>query len=283
MTFRLPSLLLCALAGRAMAAPSAPFSPANIASEATNLTLVWHDEFDGPTGAAPDPIKWVYDLGASGWGNHELEEYTGSRQNSAMNGKGQLVITARKDAAGRYTSARLKTQGTFSFQYGRIEARIKVPKGQGIWPAFWMLGEGVEEEGWPACGEIDIMENIGKEPRIIHGSVHGPGYSGGQAITAQTELAVPGTLADDFHVYALDWSPNRLEFSLDGKIYQTVTPASMPPNSKWVFNQHLFLLLNVAVGGDWPGNPDATTQFPQEMLVDYVRFYNSVSVKGSKR
>jgi beta-glucanase (GH16 family) len=163
-----------------------------------------------------------------------------------------------------------------------VEARIKIPKGRGIWPAFWMLGEGADKEGWPACGEIDIMENIGKEPRIIHGSVHGPGYSGGQDITAQIELPVPGALADDFHVYALDWSPDRLVFSFDGRVYQTVRHTSLPPNGEWVFDKQMFLLLNVAVGGDWPGNPDATTRFPEEMVVDYVRVYQAAAITGGK-
>ncbi len=243
--------------------------------EGKKLMLVWQDEFEGPAGSAPDASKWSYDLGATGWGNQELENYTNARQNSELNGEGQLVITARREASGGYTSARLKTEGKFAFTYGRVEARIRVPKGQGIWPAFWMLGEDIKTVGWPAGGEIDIMENIGKEPQVNHGSVHGPGYSGGSAITSQVKLPRTAALGDDFHVYGLNWSPNRLEFSFDGQVYETVTPAALPPNQKWIFDKPMFLLLNVAVGGQWPGNPDQTTEFPQKMLVDYVRVYRA--------
>ncbi len=252
--------------------PAGP-SQAKSLSDAKKLTLVWQDEFEGPAGTAPNPSNWTYDLGANGWGNQELENYTDSRENAALNGQGQLAITARRGSSGGYTSARLKTQGKFSFTYGRVEARIRAPKGQGIWPAFWMLGDDVTTVGWPACGELDIMENIGKEPRINHGSVHGPGYSGGHDITAQIEPPGTAALADDFHVYGLDWSPNRLEFFFDGQVYHTVTPAALPANKKWVFDKPMFVLLDLAVGGMWPGNPDQTTEFPQTMLVDYVRVY----------
>jgi beta-glucanase (GH16 family) len=234
----------------------------------------WSDEFDGPAGAAPDPAKWVYDLGAGGWGNKELESYTDSRANSYLDGEGHLVIKALRTAPGKFTSARLKTQGKFSFTYGRVEARIKIPYGQGIWPAFWMLGDDIKSKGWPDGGEIDIMENIGREPDMIHGTVHGPGYSGAHGIGKEFQIA-SGRFADDYHVYAIEWTPDRIAFLVDGKTYHTVTPASLPAGAKWVYGHPFHLILNVAVGGEWPHDPDSTSVFPQEMLVDYVRVYES--------
>jgi beta-glucanase (GH16 family) len=238
-------------------------------------TLVWSDEFEGPAGAAPDATHWTYDLGAGGWGNQELETYTAARDNSYLDGAGNLVIEVRQPAPGQYTSARLKTQTKFAIEYGRIEARIKLPAGQGIWPAFWMLGANIPDVGWPRCGEIDIMENIGREPSTIHGTVHGPDYSGQHGIGQSYTLPDGQRFADDYHVFAIDWSPNAIQFSVDTNLYQTVTPAALPQGAAWAFDHSFFLLLNVATGGSWPGNPDATTQFPQKMLVDYVRVYKS--------
>ena len=166
--------------------------------------LEWADEFDGPANSAPDPSKWTRDLGQSGWGNKELENYTNSTENAFLDGAGHLVIQAMRAGEGGYTSARLKTQGLASFTYGRIEARMRIPYGQGIWPAFWMLGEDIKTNGWPRSGEIDIMENIGKEPATVHGTVHGPGYSGGKGIGRPYQLAA-GRFADAFHVYAVIW------------------------------------------------------------------------------
>jgi len=245
-----------------------PAAPAGAASP--YWTLVWSDEFDGPAGSAPDTTKWMHDLGASGWGNQELENYTDSRDNSYLDGSGNLVIEARQPSPGHYTSARLKTQTKFAVEYGKIEARIKLPAGQGIWPAFWMLGAG---GGWPQSGEIDIMENIGREPAIVHGTVHGPGYSGGKGITESYTLPDNQRFAADYHVFAAEWSQNSIQFFVDGHLYHTVTPASLPKDTTWVFDHPFFLLLNVAVGGSWPGDPDATSSFPQKMLVDYVRVY----------
>src|SRR5580692_4480799 len=185
----------------------------------TRWKLVWSDEFNGAAGAAPDSSKWVYDLGASGWGNQELETYTDSRENSFLDGKGHLVIRALRISDGKYTSARLKTGGKFSTQYGRIEARIKLPRGQGIWPAFWMLGADVGETPWPASGEIDIMENIGKEPALVHGTIHGPGYSGEHGIGAPFGLPGDQRVADDFHLYAVEWEPNAIRFYVDEHLY----------------------------------------------------------------
>jgi beta-glucanase (GH16 family) len=238
--------------------------------------VVWSDEFFGPAGSLPDPARWTYDLGRgqNGWGNNELEEYTIRPENVSLDGDGHLVIRAIKEADGRYTSTRLKTQGLFEVRHGRIEARMKLPFGQGIWPAFWMLGADIGTAGWPRCGEIDIMENIGKEPSVVHGTVHGPGYSGGSGISSQTALAT-ARFGDDFHVFGVDWSPNLIEFFLDGKSYGQVTPARLPGGAAWVFDHPFFLLINLAVGGNWPGNPDPTTTFPQTLTVDWVRVYRT--------
>jgi beta-glucanase (GH16 family) len=236
-------------------------------------TPVWTDEFDGPAGSAPEASKWVFDLGATGWGNAEKQEYTNRRDNSFLDGKGHLVIRAVREGPDRYTSARLTTNGKYLVKYGRIEGRMKLPYGQGIWPAFWMLGEGFPQYPWPQCGEIDIMENIGKEPTIVHGTLHGPGYSGAKSIGGQLPLAGGGRYADDFHVYAVDWREDRIQFFVDGKRYHEVSKATLPPGGEWVFTRPHFLLLNLAVGGHWPGYPDATTTFPQELVVDWVRVY----------
>lgn len=232
--------------------------------------VIWSDEFNGAAGTPVDSTKWTFDLGGGGWGNQELEVYTNSTDNVYQDGKGNLVIQALKTASGGYTSARIKTQGKFDFTYGKVEARIKIPYGQGLWPAFWMLGNDISKVSWPACGEIDIMENIGKEPAIIHGTVHGPGYSGGNGIGGPTNLP-SGRFADDYHVYGVQWSETSVAFYLDGNKYFEVTPAKLPAGANWVYQHPFFLLLNVAVGGGWPGNPDTTTVFPQQMLVDWVR------------
>jgi beta-glucanase (GH16 family) len=227
----------------------------------------------------PDPAKWTYDIGGTGWGNHELEYYTNRSENARIE-KGNLVITAREEsfksadgAAHRYTSARLKTQGVFSQTYGRFEARIKIPEGQGIWPAFWMLGADIQSAGWPKCGEIDIMENIGKEPGINHGSLHGPSTGYTSDLTATFSLPSGQSYSTDFHLYAAEWEPDLVRFHVDSNLYATFNSSQWPAGGTWVFHHPFFILLNVAVGGDWPGSPDATTKFPQTMLVDYVRVY----------
>jgi beta-glucanase (GH16 family) len=249
----------------------------------TKWKLVWSDEFNGPTGSRVDSSKWVFDLGGKGWGNQELESYTNRPQNVYLQ-DGNLVIQARQenytgpDGVNRnYTSARLKTAGNFSQTYGRFEARIKIPFGQGLWPAFWMLGDDTGKIGWPNAGEIDIMENIGKEPSTVHGTIHGPGYSGDGGIGAPFTLPGNRRFADDFHIYAIEWEPDTIRFYVDNELYATRTPSNLPARHKWVYNRPFFLLLNVAVGGNWPGNPDATTIFPQTMLVDYVRVYQQSS------
>jgi beta-glucanase (GH16 family) len=243
-------------------------------------TLAWNDEFNGADNSPVDSSKWVLESGGNGWGNDELEYYTTRPQNSFQH-DGNLVIKVLEEkyvgaegVSRNYTSARMKTRGKFSQTYGRFEARIKIPRGQGIWPAFWMLGDDVEKDGWPACGEIDIMENIGKEPAMVHGTIHGPGYSGAGGIGGPYAFPADARVADDFHVFAVEWEPKAIRFYVDDHLYTTRTPADLPKGTKWVYDHPFFLLLNVAVGGGWPGNPDASTIFPQTMLVDYVRVYN---------
>jgi beta-glucanase (GH16 family) len=250
-----------------------------VSSDRAGWKLVWSDEFNGPDGSSVDPSRWSLETGGNGWGNQELEYYTGRPANAFQQG-GNLVIkvSAEKytgaDGVSRdYTSARLKTEGKFSATYGRFEARIKIPRGQGIWPAFWMLGDDIGKVGWPKCGEIDIMENIGKEPTLVHGTIHGPGYSGDKGIGSPFSLPDNARFADDFHIYAVEWEPKAIRFYVDDHLYATRTPAEIPRGARWVYHRPFFLLLNVAVGGGWPGNPDPTTQFPQTMLVDYVRVY----------
>ncbi len=241
--------------------------------------LIWGDDFNQPADTAPDPARWAYDLGAGGWGNNELQTYTPSRENAfiiadpaALDGRA-LALRAVRTPAGAYTSARLKTQGKFSLTYGRIEARLKLTRGRGVWPAFWMLGDSIATVGWPACGEIDVMEQLGHDPGRVYGTIHGPGYSGAGGPGAATVLPGGGSLSDDYHLFAIDWSPNQIVWSLDGTVFFRRTADQLPPGTKWVFDAPAFLLLNLAIGGNWPGNPDATTVFPQTLLVDYVRVY----------
>ncbi|HLP75728.1 MAG TPA: glycoside hydrolase family 16 protein, partial [Candidatus Paceibacterota bacterium] len=240
----------------------------------TGWSLVWSDEFNQPDGSSPDSAKWSYDTGGGGWGNSELEYYTSRTNNVRIEG-GKLVIEARQEnyLGSNYTSARLKTKGKVSWAYGRIEARIQIPRGQGIWPAFWMMGTNVDSVSWPTCGEIDIMENIGKEPTQVHGTIHGPGYSGSSGIGGPFTLPGGGAFADAFHVYAIEWTTNQIKWFVDGYQFFSVNAASLPAGTTWVFTQPQFILLNLAVGGVWPGNPDGTTVFPQRMTVDYIRVY----------
>lgn len=247
---------------------------ANAELNAAPGDLVWSDEFDGAAGQAPDPANWTHETGDHGWGNNELQNYTDSRENSALDGEGNLVITARQEADGSYTSARITTQDKVEQAHGRIEANIKIPTGQGVWPAFWMLGSDFPDTPWPDSGEIDIMENVGHEPGTVHGTIHGPGYSGGGGIGASYDHPTGGAFTDDFHVYAVDWTPDSITWSVDGQPFNTLTSADVGGNP-WVYDQSFFMILNVAVGGEWPGYPDETTQFPQEMVVDYVRVYEN--------
>jgi beta-glucanase (GH16 family) len=256
--------------------------------------LLWSDEFDGPAGTPPDPAIWQPEIGDGtlngipGWGNSELQYYTGEAENVAADGLGHLAITARAVNTATtelvcwygpcsYTSARIISRDRLEVAYGRVEARLKLPAGQGLWPAFWMLGTDLEAVGWPQSGEIDIMENVGREPDRVHHTIHGPGYSGGNGIGRGYTLPDGGAFADDFHLFAVEWQPDEIRWFVDGVHTFTATPAALPRGSEWVYNHPFFLILNVAVGGNWPGSPDDSTTFPQTMLVDYVRVYGAGS------
>ncbi|MEP7122484.1 MAG: glycoside hydrolase family 16 protein [Byssovorax sp.] len=247
----------------------------------TGWTLAWSDEFNDADGSPVDATKWTALVGGDGWGNQEREYYTTDTANAQQQG-GNLVITATTEGAAahtcwygacQYTSARLQTKAKFEQAYGRFEARIQIPRGQGLWPAFWMLGGNIESAPWPSCGEIDIMENIGKEPATVHGSLHGPGYSGGSPLTDKYQLPGGASLADAFHLFAVEWEKDVIRFYLDDTLYETKTTADVPVGKMWVYDHPFFMLLNVAVGGGWPGDPDGTSMFPQTMKVDYVRVY----------
>ena len=238
-----------------------------------NWKLVWQDEFSGAAGQLPDPTRWAFDVG-TGWGNAQLEYDTARPENVSLDGAGNLAITARQESyqGQDYTSGRINTRGLFEQAGGRFEARMRMPRGQGMWPAFWLLGSNFATVPWPGCGEIDIMEYRGQEPSLLHGSLHGPGYSGGGAITQS--YVVPGAPLDSsFHVYAVEWSSSKITWFVDDHIYATVAPASLPAGAAWVFNHPFFVILDLAVGGGFVGPPDASTTFPQQLLVDYVRVY----------
>jgi beta-glucanase (GH16 family) len=248
-------------------------------SQPPQWTLVWQDDFDGAAGAPPDPAYWDYDVGGGGWGNAQLEFDTARPANVSLDGQGHLAITARAETYGGrdYTSARIVTRGRFEQSLGRWEARIRLPTGRGIWPAFWLLGADYPDAGWPACGEIDVMELRGQEPGVAHGSLHFPGYSGGSAITASYACAGgAGTPAcpfdQDFHVYAVEVESGRITFEVDGAIYQRIDRSSLPSGTPWPFDRPFFVILNVAVGGAYVGAPDVSTVFPQTMLVDRVSY-----------
>lgn len=239
--------------------------------------LVWSDEFTGNAGATPDTSKWVADIGTGslGWGNNELQYYTSRASNLQLDGNGNLNIIARQEsfAGSGFTSARIKTQGKFSYGYGRYEARIKTPTGPGIWPAFWMLGSNINTASWPQCGEIDILEQKGNQSHITYGTVHGPGYAGGNSI-GKTYALQNGKFDADYHIYAVEWGADYIDFFVDDYLYQRVTPNDV--TGDWVFNQNFFIILNIAVGGNFVGFPTTGTPFPQTMSVDYVRVYKQI-------
>lgn len=260
----LPGMSLLTLAGLLASCQKNPTEP--------KWDLVWQDEFDGPAGQGPDASRWVFDVGTD-WGNGQLEYDTNRPENVSVDGAGHLAITARReDYQGRsYTSGRINTGGKFDQAGGRFEARMRMPTGRGLWPAFWLLGANLATAGWPACGEIDVMEYRGQEPDILQGSLHGPGYSGGNAITRRHTVATG--LDTDFHLYAVDWTSSKISWSLDGTVYFSVAPADLPAGARWVFDHPHFVILDLAVGGGFVGAPDAQTVFPQNLLVDYVRAY----------
>jgi beta-glucanase (GH16 family) len=255
---------------------------------------VWSDEFNGPRGSAPDPITWTYDVGNNaGWGNNELEVYCAASSaippcdpanpNAFLDGDGNLVIRAVRTAGGHWTSARLKTQGLREFQYGRVEARMKLPVGAGLWSAFWMLGADIGKIGWPGSGSIDVVENVphGLGPSTIRSTIHGPGYAGVNGLWQDYALPGAGRVDDaGYHAYGVIWSPRMLQFYVDGptNVFFVRTASDVPPDGQWAFDHPFFLLLSLAVGGQWPGPPDASTPNPSQILVDYVRAYQAASV-----
>ncbi|MER6777053.1 MULTISPECIES: ricin-type beta-trefoil lectin domain protein [unclassified Streptomyces] len=278
---------LALLCWSGLAAPTGGAAEPPTTAAAAAAAATFSDEFDGPAGAAVDPGKWQTETGDN-VSNHERQYYTAGNRNAALDGQGHLVITARRENPGNYgcwygrceyTSARLNTAGRFTQAYGHVEARLKVPRGQGMWPAFWMLGNDIGQVGWPNSGEIDVMENVGFEPSTIHGTIHGPGYSGSGGIGAAHTLPGGQAFADAFHTFAVDWAPDSISWSVDGAVYQRRTPADLGGRT-WAFNKPFFLILNLAVGGYWPGDPDAGTSFPQQLVVDHVRVTTSDTGTG---
>jgi beta-glucanase (GH16 family) len=245
--------------------------------------LVWEDDFNGSAGDSVDPSNWNFDIGngcddaaGCGWGNAELQYYTDRPENISLDGQGNLAITAKRENFGgaAYTSARITTKGKFEQQYGRMEARIKMPWGPGLWPAFWMLGSNIDVVEWPQSGEIDIVEYRGQEPNLVHGSVHGPGYSGGNSVTKLFGFE-NDRFDTDFHIFAVEWGENYIDYFVDDTRYFRIQPEDVP--GEWVYNQSFYLLLNMAVGGNFVGFPAPGTDFPQTMFVDYIRVYRELN------
>ena len=252
---------------------------------APRWVLTLDQTFDGKAGTVPNPAVWGRDLGPARQ-NNELQTYTDGNANAFLDGKGRLVIEARKEPKdGReYTSARLKTQGKFEQRYGRFEARMRMPLGHGIWPAFWMLGADIDRVGWPRCGEIDILENIGRDPTGVYGTLHGPDHSDGTRIISYfggagiSKKTVSDTLSTRFHDYAVEWEPERITWYFDGKPFHTVSAEDVG-NKEWPFEKPQFVILNLAVGGGFPGNPDGTTVFPQRFVIDHVKVWRDANLK----
>jgi len=266
--------------------PSSAPRPDTTSTPARELKQVWADEFDGPADSRIDSTKWHYDLGDGcqsgncGWGNQEKEWYTSASQNISLNGQGQLQIVARPAATGltcyygtcRYTSAKITTRGTLDVAPGRVEARIKLPAGQGLWPAFWLLGSNIGAMGWPQCGELDVMENHGSNMTSTSSAMHGPGYSGNTPFVHSYQLAA-GSFAEDFHTFAVEWDSSRVVFSVDGKQHYVIQRNDVERRGNWVFGGPFFVILNLAVGGTFDGDPKSDAILPATMLVDYVRVY----------
>ncbi len=295
-------LVVTTLAGSIAGAQQLPASqqPAQatvVAGPAKHWQMVWHDEFDGPAGSVPDETKWTLSGGVPPDGAQSYNCLTGetdhgcdpSRPNVSLDGQGHLLLVARaaKDAPHGVTGGRLKTASAddkkilFSQQYGRIEARIAVPAGegnQGAWPAFWMLGNNIAQVGWPACGEIDIMEYIGKkDPTQAWATLHGPGYAH-EGIGARANQAEGWS---GYHVYGMLWSRDVIQFYVDdpAKVYGTLRAIDLKEGQSWPFNAPEYILLDLNMGGPFPGNVDATTMYPQTMLVDWVRAYREAGAK----
>lgn len=249
---------------------------------APHSKLLWSDEFSGASGKSPDASKWNFITGGQGFGNNELQCYTSAPGNASLNGSGDLVITAIKQpghicddgSKNDFTSARLTTENKFDAKYGRLEIRAKVPTTSGTWPAFWALGSNQPQVGWPATGEIDVMEVIGKHPSVVFGTVHGPRADGTPMSVGRT-VDTGHNLADAFHVFRVDWTPTKFTYALDGVTYATITKADVEKaGGKWVYSHRFYLLVNLAVGGNNPGNPTSDAPWPQSYTIDYVRVYN---------
>ncbi|MDX6720713.1 MAG: hypothetical protein QOJ63_2967 [Solirubrobacteraceae bacterium] len=271
-------LLVAGVAAAAAASPAGSSVAGQPSPQDAYARLVWSDEFGGPAGEPPSRSAWVHDVGAYGWTNHELETYTSATANAARDGLGHLAIVARRQTAtgpdGRtraYTSARLTTRGRFSATHGLFEARMKIPAGRGLWPAFWLLGDDIDAVGWPASGEIDVMEALGHDPHTVYGTLHGP--AGGAPGAVGSSFVAPISLASGFHTYAVSWRPNSVTWLLDGEVYATVGSTISQRGWSSIFGRPFHLLLNLAVGGTWPGPPDASTPLPATLLVDWVRVY----------
>ncbi|MFT4969679.1 MAG: beta-glucanase (GH16 family) [Chitinophagales bacterium] len=239
-----------------------------------DYSLIWSEEFEGNAGESLDSTIWTYDIGTgdNGWGNAELQYYRDSPDNVSLDGDGNLAITARNQSFGSspFTSGRIKTKNQFSTKFGRIEANIKLPYGPGVWPAFWMLGDNIDNVGWPQCGEIDIMEARGQLPSITNGTIHGPGYAAGASIGEAYSLG-NDRFDKDFHIFAIEWGEDYIDFFVDDFRYNRITADEVP--GEWVYNKSFYMLLNVAVGGGFVGFPTSGTPFPQTLLVDYIRVY----------
>lgn len=243
-------------------------------------TLTFDEEFNGPSGSGPNPRLWLHDVGGIGWGNRELQYYSAGNGNTYLDGEGHLVIAAHQGPGGfscwygecAYTSGKLTTRqpqlATFSQRYGHFEARIKVPTGKGLWPAFWLLGEKIVCDDECKAGEIDVMEALGHQPDKVQQHAHGPDFHFGKAFTLPAGQSVA-----DWHTYAVHWTASRIEWWVDGQITQSITKEEA--DEGWVFDHRFYILLNLAVGGEWPGTPDATAIFPAKMLIDYVRVYTT--------
>lgn len=236
----------------------------------TGYTLAWSDEFSG---SSISTTNWDFENGNNnGWGNHELENYT-DRINNAFVSQGKLIIEARQENfnGNNYTSARMITKGKQSFKFGRIDIRAKLPKGKGIWPALWMLGDNIDAAGWPACGEIDIMELLGHETNKMYGTLHWGATPAAHASKGSSYTLPTGGFDDKFHVFSMVWMQDTIKLLVDDQPYFTLN--SIDVGGNYPFNDKFFFIFNIAVGGDWPGAPDANTTFPQRMFVDYVRVF----------
>lgn len=257
--------------------PDATVQMAPDADPSSPWRLVWEDDFLGGAGQEPSAERWTAELGGSGWGNEELQYYTDRASNVSVDGNGNLAITARREEFGgrAYTSGRIITANKFERAYGRFEARIRLPRGQGVWPAFWLLGNDFAQVSWPECGEIDILEQRGQQPAIVHGTLHGPGYSGADGLSSSHAITSEDP-TESFHVYAVVWRPGRITWFVDDVQYHERTTGSIPEWGRWVYDHPFFIILNVAVGGHFVGPPNAETPLPQTMLVDYVRVFELV-------